>query len=154
MNWYNLVHMNFLYWLVNQFGPLAATEYDEWYFFLVKPVFAPEPQVFGIAWGIIYPLIVAAFLWAIFLWWKGRISKTFLAVFVTNIVLNLTFSAILLTYKNNFVSMIHILLVLGTLAWLQAHALKQSRIIFFLLVPYLLWGTFATALQISIFFLN
>lgn len=145
---------NFLFWLVNQFGPLAATEYDEWYFLLVKPAFAPEPYVFGIAWGIIYPLIVIALLYSIYAWWVGRVNKRFIGVFFLNIVLNLTFSAVLLAYKNNLLATLHIFAVLGTLIWLEIQAYKKARLVFYLLVPYVLWGTFATALQTSIFFLN
>lgn len=147
--------MDFFYWLTHQFGSMSSTmEYATWYGSLVKPFFAPEPYVFGIAWGIIYPLITIAIFYSIYLSYQRRVSRAFLLLFFINIALNLTFTVTALTWKNNVLTSFHIILVLGTLAWLQIWAYVHARPVFWLLVPYLLWGTFATILQISITALN
>ena len=148
-------YMEFFHWLANQFSVDGRIEYATWYSLLEKPFFAPPPITFGIAWGIIYPLIAVAFVWTIYLYYKKHaVSRGFLWLFILNLVLNLTFTATALGFKNNALSSLHILLVLGTLVWLALKAWRSSKVIFVLLVPYLLWGAFATVLQISITALN
>lgn len=148
--------MDYLYWLSKQWSVEGFTSYRDWYALLEKPFFAPEPYVFGLAWGIIYPLITIAFLWTVYLFYIKRqgVSRKFLWLFIANIILNLTFSATLLATHNNIFISVHILLVLATLTALVSRAWKESRFVFWLLVPYLLWGTFATILQLCITILN
>jgi len=150
--------MDFFYWFTHQFdfgGDMASTiQYKDWYAELIKPFFAPPPWLFGVAWGIIYPLIAIAALWALYLYFKKRLPRGFIALFFVNILLNLSFTPVLIVTKNNALISLVVVLVLITLAWLQVWAWKRSKVIFWLLVPYLLWGTFATILQFTITALN
>lgn len=146
--------MTFWYWLTHQFSPEAGLVYREWFLSLEKPFFAPPPELFGIAWGIIYPLIAIAFAYSLVLYRRRKISLGFIALFLLNIAFNLTFSPVLLATRDNALISLVIVMVLGTLAWLQLWAYVRARIIFWLLLPYLLWGTFATLLQLSITALN
>jgi len=147
--------MNFFYWLTNQFSEAGAIEYGVWYALLQKPFFAPPSYMFGLAWGIIYPLIALAFVWTLYLYYKKHtVSRGFLWLFILNLAANLTFTATALATKNNALISLHIMVVLGTLAWLQLKAWKSSKVIFVLLLPYLLWGAFATFLQFSITTMN
>ncbi len=141
-------------WLTEQFSNAGMLEYRVWYESLDKPFFAPEPWVFGAAWGFVYPLLAIAFIYTVYLFYKKQVSRGFLWLFALNIVLNLTFTAVALGTKNNALASLHILLVLGTLAWLELGAWKKSKVVFVLLLPYLLWGTFATTLQIVITIMN
>ena len=135
--------MDYLYWIFNQFsfgGSMESTvSYRTWYEALTQPFFAPEPWVFGVAWSIIYPLMALALLWTIYL---------------ANIALNLTFTPTLITTQNKTLISLHIILVLATLAWLMLRAWRLSKVVFVLLIPYLVWGAFATVLQITLTALN
>jgi tryptophan-rich sensory protein len=150
--------MDFLYWFTHQFsytGDMASTaQYAGWYAELAKPFFAPPTWLFGVAWGIIYPLIAIALLWSLYLLFKKRVSGGFVILFVANILLNLSFTPILIVTRDNFLISLSILSVLLSLLWLQALAWKKTKVVFWLLVPYVLWGTFATILQISITLMN
>lgn len=146
--------MNFWYWTTHQFSAEAGMAYRTWYLSLEQPFFAPPPATFGIAWGIIYPLMAIAFLWTLYLWRKGRLPQSFVVLFGINILLNLSFSPVLLATQNNIYISATIVLVLSTLLWLQVWAWKRARGIFWLLLPYLLWGTFATILQLTLTVLN
>ena len=146
--------MEYFSWIALQFSAGAETGYREWYAALEKPFFAPEPFVFGLAWGIIYPLIAIAFLLAILQRARKQVELGFIGVFVLNLVLNLTFSATLLVSRDNVLISLHILAVLASLIWLQALAWRRNKLVFTLLIPYLLWGAFATVLQVTITFLN
>lgn len=146
--------MDFFYWLTNQFSEAGTLEYVNWYGALKKPFFAPPTWLFGVAWGIIYPLIIIAFVWSIVLLKKKKVDGLFVGMFVLNIVSNLLFTAVSLAFKNNWLSLINILVVLGTLIWIELRAWKKAKPVFWLLVPYVLWGSFATVLQLAITVMN
>jgi benzodiazapine receptor len=129
--------------------------YQEWYASLVKPFFAPPPEVFGIAWGIIYPLIFIAFVWVVARYYYDEsVTRATLGVFIFNLVLNILFSPIQLTTQNNLLASGMIIAIVGTLAYLEYRLWNESKPAFWLLLPYLLWGSFATILQVSITVLN
>ena len=150
--------MDYLYWIFNQFsfgGSMESTvSYRTWYEALTQPFFAPEPWVFGVAWSIIYPLMALALLWTIYLVITSRVPASFLYLYLANIALNLTFTPTLITTQNNTLISLHIILVLATLAWLMLRAWRLSKVVFVLLIPYLVWGAFATVLQITLTALN
>lgn len=143
-----------IYWALHQFSVEGFVGYREWYASLVKPFFAPPAWAFGTAWGIIYPLIVLAFLWCLYLAIKKRVSWSTIGLFVLNIFFNLLFSPVLLATKSNVYAAIVIVLVLGTLVALVARVRKQSKVVAVLLLPYLAWVAFATLLQLSLVVLN
>jgi len=129
-------------------------DYSTYYSSITKPFFSPPEWVFGLAWGVIYPLIAIAFIYFVYLLWKSRVPKPLLWVFLVNIIANIAFTPLQLILQSTLLATIDILIVLGTLAYFEYRILRYSRIVFLLLLPYLLWGVFATVLQIAILFLN
>lgn len=128
--------------------------YQEFYGMIKKPVFAPESWVFGLAWGIIYPLITLAFVYLCILVIRKKAPKKLLWVLILNLIANFLFTPIQLGLSALWPASIVILIILSTLLYFEIKIYKYSKIIFWLLMPYLLWGTFATILQLSIIFLN
>lgn len=126
----------------------------EWYQALEKPFFAPPSWAFGLAWGIIYPLIAIALVFLLLCLVREKIPRTLFWLFVANMVANFLFSPIQFILKNNFLAMLDIFVVLITLVIFEIKVWKCSKIVFWLLMPYLLWGAFATVLQVSITILN
>jgi len=131
-------------------------DYPTYYDTIAKPFFAPEPWVFGLAWGIIYPLIIIAAAYTAFLVARRTLSrrKLIVALFVVNIIANLAFTPLQLGFPDAWYATVDIILVLLTLAVLQVLFWRQNKLLFFLLLPYLLWGAFATVLQVTIYFMN
>jgi len=129
-------------------------DYGTYYQSITKPFFAPQEWVFGLAWGIIYPLIVIAFAYLVFLILKKRVPVWLLWLFAVNILANLAFTPIQLGLGNTLLATLDILIVLSTLAFFEYKIYRYSRAIFALLLPYLLWGSFATVLQITIIVIN
>ncbi|MBI3046469.1 MAG: tryptophan-rich sensory protein [Candidatus Harrisonbacteria bacterium] len=128
--------------------------YQEFYQSIQKPFFSPPEWAFGLAWGIIYPLIVVAGIYLIYLVYKKQAPKSLLWVFLANLAANLLFTPIQLGLKSLWPASVVILIILGTLAFFEYKIRLHSKLIFVLLLPYLLWGAFATALQLSITLLN
>ncbi len=128
--------------------------YQEFYQSIVKPFFAPPEWVFGVAWGIIYPLIAIAFISFLFLLVRRRVPLFLLWVFLVNLAANFLFTPIQLGLSALWPASLDILVVLGTLAFFEYEIWRHSKLIFFLLLPYLLWGAFATVLQLTITIVN
>ena len=128
--------------------------YQSFYQSIQKPFFAPPAPVFGIAWGIIYPLITVAFVYLCVLVIRGKVPRNLLWIFILNLIANFLFTPIQLGLTALWPASLDILVVLGTLAIFEYKIWRYSKTIFFLLVPYLLWGAFATILQITITLIN
>jgi len=129
-------------------------DYSAYYQSIAKPFFAPPEWAFGLAWGAIYPLIAVAFIYLIYLLYKKRAPAYLLYVFLVNLAANIAFTPIQLGLQNTLLATVDIYIVLGTLAFFEYKIYKRSKLIFFLLLPYLLWGAFATVLQTTILFIN
>ncbi len=74
--------------------------------------------------------------------------------FILNIIFNLAFSPIQFTLQNNFLAALDILLVLVTLIWAMVAIYPHAPWITYIQIPYLLWVSFATVLQLTITYLN
>ncbi|OGI26647.1 MAG: TspO protein [Candidatus Moranbacteria bacterium RIFOXYB1_FULL_43_19] len=127
---------------------------QNWYQSLIKPQWAPAPSIFGIVWPILYAIIAVTFGAAGYMFWKGRISFLVLLPFILNIIFNLAFTPIQFRLQNNLLAAVDILLVLGTLIWAMMAIWPHAKWIALANIPYLLWILFATALQLTITYLN
>lgn len=127
---------------------------NQWYLDIVKPSWAPHPEVFGIVWGILYPIIGLAFAFVVWKVAKGEMDRVVLWVFLANLVANLLFTPIQFGLKNLPLAALDILAVLGTTIALVWLALPRYPWLALALSPYLIWVAIATALQLSITWLN
>lgn len=71
-----------------------------------------------------------------------------------NIIFNLAFTPLQFGLKSNLLAAIDILLVLATLVWAMVAIYPYAKWITYIQVPYLLWVSFATMLQLTITYLN
>ena len=132
----------------------ASSNAPNWYATLKKPFFAPPSWIFGPVWTALYVLIGIAFVRTVQLWRQEQLSTQFLGIFVLNLLANLAFSPLQFGLQSNLLALIDILVVLGTLFYLIWQTRGQQQLIFYLLLPYLIWVAFATILQVSITVLN
>ena len=125
-----------------------------WYRKLKKPSWSPPSWLFGPVWTILYILIVISFGSVFLMAWQQQIAYTVAIPFILNLVFNVAFTPIQFGLKNNFIAAIDILLVVGTLLWSMVVIYPYASWITYIQTPYLLWGSFATVLQLTITFLN
>ena len=128
-----------------------------WYSQLIKPTWAPPSWFFGPVWTVLYAIIALTFGTVFYKAFVGKLSWMVALPFALNIVFNLAFTPIQFGLKNNLLAMLDILLVVGTLVWALVavwHASPGLRWVVYANIPYLLWGIFATILQITITYLN
>jgi len=125
-----------------------------WYQTLEKPAWAPPSWLFGPVWTMFYIFIAVSFGYVVYLFLKKKIPFQVLAPFLLNLVSNVIFSPIQFGLQNNHLALADILLVDVTLLVALYRIFPYARWVTYINVPYLLWGFFATALQISITILN
>lgn len=125
-----------------------------WYSQLTKPSWAPPSWLFGPVWTILYVLITASFGKVFLMGWKKEITVMVVLPFILNLIFNFAFTPLQFGLKNNVLAMIDILLVFGTLIWSMIAIYPHARWITYIQIPYLLWVTFASVLQLTITYLN
>ncbi len=125
-----------------------------WYQMLIKPSFAPPSWVFGPVWTVLYIIIAISFGRVFMMALQKKISFFVALPFILNLVFNFAFTPIQFGLQNNILAAVDILLVLGTLIWAMIAIWPHARWIVYVNIPYLLWVSFATVLQLSITYLN
>lgn len=128
-----------------------------WYSQLIKPSWSPPSWLFGPVWTVLYVIIAASFGTVFYKAFTKQIPWIVALPFALNLFFNFIFTPIQFGLKNNLLASLDILLVLGTLIWaLYAvwHSASELRWVVYANIPYLLWGTFATCLQLTITYLN
>ncbi len=125
----------------------------EWYAQLAKPAFTPPDWLFPVVWSILYFLMgVAAFL----VWQRQGLTRAFpaLAFFVVQLALNASWSWVFFGLHKPGAAFAEILLlwlaILATLTAFWRHRPAAGL----LLVPYLLWVSFAALLNYRLWRLN
>ena len=128
-----------------------------WYSTLIKPSFAPPSWLFGPVWTVLYAIIAVTFGTVFYKAFTGQLPWMVALPFALNLVFNFAFTPLQFGLRNNLLASIDILLVVGTLVWALVvlwYAAPELRWAVYANIPYLLWGSFATVLQLSITFLN
>ena len=128
---------------------------------LIKPTWAPPPSIFGIVWPILYILIAISFGKVFILLFQKQISFWVALPFILNLIFNFSFTYFQFGLKNNYLAAADILLVLITLIWgmisiwtLAPRSFSEVGWVTYINIPYLLWVSFATVLQLTITYLN
>lgn len=121
---------------------------------LVKPEWAPPSWLFGPVWTVLYAIIAVSFGYVAWLAWKKRIPFSAALPFLLNLLFNAAFTPIQFGLRSNALAAADILLVLGTLIWAMVAIWPRARWVALANVPYLLWVSFATVLQLTITWLN
>ncbi len=118
---------------------------------LNKPFLAPPKILFPIAWSIIYLLLGISY----FLFKKvSPNNKKVDIIYYVALTINLLWSLIFFLLKWRFVSILWIILLDIFVIYLVYLFFKESKITFYLNIPYILWLILATYLTIGIYILN
>ncbi len=127
---------------------------DAWYYNLKKPSWTPSGRTIGTIWSILYPLIIISFIYVCYLYSIEKINGLVLSIFIVNIIANLSFTPLFFGLKNLYLSSLDILIVLGTIIASITLMFPISIFVVVLQLPYLIWVTTATTLQISMTWMN
>lgn len=125
-----------------------------WYAGLEKPSFGPPNWLFGPVWITLYTLMGIS----LYLVWvsgiKNKRVKYAITVFFINLVLNALWSLIFFGMKNPQIAFFEIVILWGFIVYLIRLFSKINLTSAIILIPYLIWVTFASILNFSIWKLN
>lgn len=138
---------------VGALGGLAtASSVTTWYAGLQKPPLNPPSWIFAPVWTTLYVLMGIAG-WKI---WEVKTSdkNRLRFLFAAQLLLNGVWSFLFFGLRNPWISLADILLLWITLLVLTTGAWRTVRLSGLLLMPYLLWVSFAVYLNAAIGWLN
>ena len=129
----------------------TASAIPTWYATLVRPELAPPNWIFAPVWTTLFLLMgIALFL----VWRKGEGVRLALLLFAAQLVLNVLWSVLFFGLQSPALALVEVgVLWLAILATIGAFW-RISRTAALLLVPYLLWVTFAAYLNYQYWLLN
>jgi tryptophan-rich sensory protein len=125
-----------------------------WYQTLIKPSFAPPSWIFGPVWSVLYGIIAISFGSVFYKIYKGEIPDVVLLPFILNIIFNAAFTPLQFGLKSNLLASVDILLVLATIVWAGISIWPYMKWVVYVNIPYAIWVSFATVLQLTITYLN
>jgi tryptophan-rich sensory protein len=141
-------------------GIATMSSIQDWYSTLNKPPFSPPNWLFGPAWTVLYILMGGSFgiIWQVAAIGRypiiNRFAKRGLVIFGIHFLLNLAWTPIFFGLQRPDLALVVIIFMLAFIIILIRHFFRLDRVAAYLLIPYLLWVTFATILNISIIALN
>lgn len=131
-------------------GGLAAADARSVYSGLDLPSFAPPAWLFGPVWTVLY-LGIAVSGW---LYWKAGGERRGLVWYAVQLVLNAAWTPLFFAAGAYGLALADIVLLDAAIVVTALYFRRRSRASAALLLPYLAWTTYATALTIAIVVLN
>jgi tryptophan-rich sensory protein len=124
-------------------GSLASTQAssDLWYLSLNKSELNPPSYVFGIVWPILYVLMmISAYL----------AHKRIYGIFIIQLVFNAAWSWLFFRFQMPLISLMDIYLLIALNLYITTLMYKENKLAFILFIPYVLWISFASYLNLFI----
>jgi len=131
-------------------GFITAESVRTWYPGIAKPSWTPPSWLFGPVWTLLYVMMAVA-AWMV---WRRVGFGTALGVFALQLALNTLWSFLFFGLKAPAIAAVEIVALWGSIVATIALFAAVDVVAAWLLAPYLLWVTFASALNIAIWKLN
>jgi tryptophan-rich sensory protein len=145
-------------WLVVSFaasavGAVASIQAKSFYSQLVQPAWAPPPWIFGPVWTILYALMAIS---AWLVWRSGGFytNRAALSFFIVQLFLNALWSWLFFAWHRGALAFADTLLLWAAIVATLVLFWRVSLLAGALLIPYLLWVGFASALNYTLWKFN
>jgi benzodiazapine receptor len=151
MDWKTLIAAVVICELAGAIGSLfTAQAIPSWYASLAKPSFNPPGWVFAPVWVVLYAMMGAA----AYLVHEVPAGRAALGAFSVQLALNVLWSVVFFGLHSIAWALFLIVILWLAIFWTMLESYKVSRKAAYLLVPYLLWVSFAGVLNYAIWMLN
>ncbi len=136
-------------------GMVTRSAITTWYPTLIKPSFNPPNWIFAPVWSMLYIMmgVAAGLVWNRIDFEKETVKKA-LTFFAIQLALNALWSYLFFGLKNPMLAGIEVILLWLMIFETYSKFVKINKIAGYLFIPYLLWVSFASVLNISIWWLN
>lgn len=132
-------------------GWVTATNTNQWYNALNKPIFNPPSFIFGPVWTILYITIGIA---GGLIWSQRKKHQKLYILFFLQLLLNFSWSFLFFLWESIAWALIDITALWITLLAILIYAYRHYKTIFYWLMPYFMWVSFAAVLNFSLWVLN
>jgi translocator protein len=127
----------------------AQYQPGEWYEHLNKPLWTPPNWLFPPVWSVLY-LMIAVAGWLIF----SSNNKMLKVLWVSQLILNGLWSWLFFGIHSQGGGLADILAMLACISAMVLMSFKLSKYVFRILLPYLFWVGYASALNFAIYISN
>jgi tryptophan-rich sensory protein len=135
-------------------GALATSPNTVWFNTINKPSFQPPNWVFGPVWTLLYTLMGIA----IYQFWREGFNtperKKALGIFILQFTLNTGWSFVFFGMQQIGWALVEIIILWFAIVWCIQIFYTQQKIAAWLMIPYLLWVSFALFLNFTLWQLN
>ena len=124
-------------------GGMASTSAgtDSWYLLLNKSELNPPSYVFGVVWPILYILMMASAFLA---------HKKIFSIFIVQLFFNAAWSWLFFRFQMPLIALLDIYLLIAINIYILNLMYKENKLAFFLFIPYVVWISFASYLNLFI----
>ncbi len=134
-------------------GFATSTGLDSWYSTLNKPSFNPPGWLFAPVWTTLYALMGIG-LYLIYTSPKSEERNNALRIFSIQLALNFIWSFLFFFFEKPGLALIEIVMMWVSILMMIFYFRKVNTIAGNIQIPYLLWVSFASVLNASIWWLN
>ena len=131
-------------------GFVTSSFKEPWYSEIILPTFNPPSWIFGPVWTTLY-IFMSVAAWIV---WNKTLDKKNLQIYFVHIFFNAIWSVIFFGFHQIFIALIDLGIILIFIIWLMKIYYQINKISFVLMIPYLLWSSYALVLNATIFYLN
>ena len=133
-------------------GGFATVSFKEpWYSQLVKSNYNPPDWVFAPIWTTLYLMMTLA-IW--FYWHSKNRDMNTIYVYFIHVVFNTTWSIVFFGLHQILLSLIVLLVLIFLIIVLILRYKRVNLVSYYLMIPYLLWTTYALFLNFNLLILN
>ena len=133
-------------------GGLATINFKEpWYSLLNKPVFNPPDWIFAPVWTTLYLMMTVA----VWIFWhtKNKNINTVYIYFI-HLIFNTTWSVVFFVLHNMVLALIILIILIALIINLILRFKRVNVVSSYLMIPYLLWCSFALFLNVNLIMIN
>tara|TARA_Y100000768_G_scaffold276378_1_gene211923 strand:+ start:354 stop:815 length:462 start_codon:yes stop_codon:yes gene_type:complete len=132
-------------------GGFTTSQFKEpWYSSLTLSPYNPPSWVFGPVWTTLYVFMSVA-IWKV---WTKFYETKILIIYFIHIFFNASWSVVFFGFHEILLSLINLIIILAMVIYLTIIFKSRNNLSFLLMVPYLLWSSYALFLNASILILN
>ena len=133
-------------------GGFATVSFKEpWYSQLVKSDLNPPDWVFAPVWTTLYLMMTLA-IW--FFWHSKNRDMSTIYIYFIHIVFNTTWSIVFFGLHKIFLALVILLILIFLIIILILRFKRVNLVSYYLMIPYLLWTTYALFLNFNLLILN
>ena len=132
-------------------GYVTISLKEPWYSQLVKSNFNPPDWVFAPVWTTLYLMMTLA-VW--FFWHSKNRDMNTIYIYFIHIVFNSTWSIVFFGFHQILLALFVLLLLIFLIIILILRFKRVNLVSYYLMIPYLLWTTYALFLNFNLLILN